>query len=303
MRGATVKPITGGVLVPLCSPCNERGEFLEEEFAAALEASLSEPVDGAYLCGGTGDGMNLRLEERKAATRIGVTLCQKYGKLALVQVGARTMRDALELAEYAAACGADGISSVPLPGFGHDVQMAYYRSLIAAAGGLQTILYYMPQPGLSFSLEQVLETLTIPGVQGIKCSTNDFFFTQQLIMRKPAGQVLFNGKDEYLAPAVIHGADGGIGMWATVFPKAYAGIYRLAKAGALAEAFELQKTLNALCCLVMQHGLFQSYAAILHYLGRHERVFRAPQPQFDPAGYGAFIRLAAPWIDRLLAYA
>ena len=293
-------PIKGGVLVPACSPCDEQDRFLETPFADALEQGLMGPLDGAYLCGGTGDGMKMRLEERKAAAEIGVELCHRRGKTALVQVGANTMRDALELAEHAAASGADGVSSVPLPGASHAQQMAYYRAL-AKAAGIPVILYYMPQPGVNFTLENVLESLNVSGVTGIKSSTNDFFFTQQLIAEKPEGCTVFSGKDEYLAPAVIHGADGGIGMWATVFPRAYAGIYHAAKAGDYERAFALQKDLNALCVVAMRRGLLQSFACILHELGMHERVFRAPAPQYNEAFAGAFLAEARPLIERLVS--
>lgn len=295
-----LKPVTGGVLVPACSPCDAQDRFLETAFADMLEQGMNEPLDGAYLCGGTGDGMKMRLSERKTAAEIGIEICHKHGKSALVQVGAFTMRDALELAEHAAMSGADGISSVPLPGASHPQQMQYYRALSESAK-IPVILYYMPQPGVSFSLENVLETFTVPGVTGIKSSTNDFFFTQQLMAEKPDGCAVFNGKDEYLAPAVIHGADGGIGMWATVFPGAYAGIYRAAKAGDYKRAFALQSDLNALCTVVMRRGLLQSFACILHELGLHDRVFRAPAPQFDAAFSKTFMAEAGALVERLRA--
>ena len=295
-----LKPVTGGVLVPACSPCDAQDRFLETAFADMLEQGMNEPLDGAYLCGGTGDGMKMRLSERKTAAEIGIEICHKHGKSALVQVGAFTKRDALELAEHAAMSGADGISSVPLPGASHPQQMQYYRALSESAK-IPVILYYMPQPGMSFTLENVLETLTVPGVTGIKSSTTDFFFTQQLMAEKPDGCAVFNGKDEYLAPAVIHGADGGIGMWATVFPRAYAGIYRAAKAGDYKRAFALQSDLNALCTVVMRRGLLQSFACILHELGLHDRVFRAPAPQFDAAFSKTFMAEAGALVERLRA--
>ncbi len=294
------KAITGGVLVPACSPCDQRDSFLETEFANALERSMRGTLDGAYLCGGTGDGMKMRIAERKAAAQIGIEICHRYDKIALVQVGAYTMRDALELAMHAAESGADGVSSVPLPGADHMQQMQYYRAL-AAAAGIPVILYYMPQPGVAFTLGNVLESLTIPGVAGVKSSTNDFFFTQRLIAEKPAGCIVFNGKDEYLAPAVIHGADGGIGMWATVFPGAYAGIYSAAKLGDYETAFALQKELNALCTIVMRRGLLQSFSCILHELGMYDRVFRTPALQYDAAFAKAFFAEARPLVERLAA--
>lgn len=71
------------------------------------------------------------------------------------------MRDALE----SAACGEERggrVSTVPLSGAGHAQQMQYYRALSDA--GIPLILYYMPQPGVSFSLNEVLEMLTVPGL-------------------------------------------------------------------------------------------------------------------------------------------
>ncbi len=210
--------------------------------------------------------MKMRLEERKAASEIGIALCHEQNKDALVQIGAFTMRDSLELAEHAAASGADGVSSVPLPGASHGQQMQYYRAL-AKAAGIPLILYYMPQPGVNFSLENVLETLTVPGVTGVKSSTIDFFFTQQLIAEKPAGCAVFNGKDEYLAPAVFHGADGGIGMWATVFTRSVCRNHHAAKAGEYAcRAFELQRTLTRLRHRSCAKA-FAEFACILHELG------------------------------------
>lgn len=108
--------------------------------------------------------------------------------------------------------------------------MQYYRALSSAAG-IPLILYYMPQPGVSFSLGEVLETLTVPGVTD-QILHNDFLYPATH-RGKTYGLCSPFRQDEYLAPAVIHGADGGIGMWATVFPKVYAGIYRAAETGRL----------------------------------------------------------------------
>ena len=44
-----LKPVTGGVLVPACSPCDAQDRFLETEFADMLEAGMRAPLDGAYL--------------------------------------------------------------------------------------------------------------------------------------------------------------------------------------------------------------------------------------------------------------
>lgn len=294
-----MKKLNGGVLTPVCSPCDEHDRFLPEEFARSVHQCLQSSVDGIYVCGGTGEGLKMRLEERKEACEIAVEAAARCDKRVLVQIGAHTWRDALELAEHAANAGADAVSSVPLPGASPAELVEYYRA-VAAAAGLDTIIYYTPQS--SQTVEQVLECLRLPGVTGIKSSSNDFFFTMRLLAELPEGKILFNGKDEYTVPAAAQGAHGGIGMWANVFPEAYADLFRLAKAGCYREAFALQGSLNALCCIAVRMGLLPSFACILHYLGRWDRVFRTPAAQFDASFYQSFLEQAEPLLLELSTY-
>ena len=295
-----MKKITGGVFTPLYSPCDANDLFIEKEYELHAERCLAGPVDGVYVCGGTGDGMQMRTGERMAACEIAVAIAKKHNKTVLVQIGANTLRDAVELASHASSAGADGISSVPLPGFGHKEQLEYYKAIISAAG-IQTVLYYMPGPGREFSLEQVLEMISLPGVTGIKISANDFMFTQQIMASCRKDIVVFNGKDEYLAPAAAHGAHGGIGLWANVFPGAYSEIYRSSVTGDLKRAFELQRELNACCCTAMRYGLLMSFEMILRYLGYWDRAFRRPNRRFDEELYNKFIAEAGSLVHSLTA--
>ena len=290
--------IAGGVLVPLCSPCDGEDRFQLRPYQDGLRACLDAPIDGFYVCGGTGEGSKMRPGERTLACEAAVELARPAGKRVLVQVGAGDPETSLLQARRAAEAGADGVSTVPLSGLSWEEQLAYYAEL-PQASGLQTVLYYTP--GCTAALEQMEQALALPGITGIKSSTNDFFFTMRLLEAKPEGVALFNGKDEYLAPAVLQGAEGGIGMWAAAFPHAYAAIYRHAAAGELAEAFALQTALNKLCCVVFRYGLLPAFSCILAYQGRWSRVFRGSAGEFDEAFRRAFLAEALPMIRRLEA--
>ena len=290
--------ISGGVLVPLCSPCDGEDRFRVLPYQEGLRACLDAPIDGFYVCGGTGEGSRMGTGERMQACEAAGELARPAGQKVLVQVGAGDSETSLLLARRAAEAGADGVSTVPLPGLSWEEQLAYYAEL-PQASGLETVLYYTP--GCTATLEQMKQALALPGITGIKSSTNDFFFTMQLLDAKPEGVVLFNGKDEYLAPAVLQGAEGGIGMWAAAFPGAYASIYRHAAAGELTEAFALQTVLNRLCCVVFRYGLLPAFSAILEHQGRWSRVFRQSAGEFDEAFRTAFLRDALPLIQRLEA--
>jgi len=88
--------------VPLASPCDENDAFLEDKFASLIETVYAAGVDGLYVCGATGDGYNLRLDERKHAARMAVELSQPHEGTVIVHVGAANTRDAAELAADAA---------------------------------------------------------------------------------------------------------------------------------------------------------------------------------------------------------
>ena len=49
--------ISGGVLAPLCSPCDGEDRFRVLPYQEGLRACLDAPIDGFYVCGGTGEGL------------------------------------------------------------------------------------------------------------------------------------------------------------------------------------------------------------------------------------------------------
>ena len=244
--------------------------------------ALCEQLDGAYLCGGTGDGLHMRLEERKAAVEIGVELCKKHDKFSLVQVGAYTMRDAVELAEHAAKVGADGISSVSACGYfaqGADgVLSRADRGFCTAKPSCITCRSRVRR----FPLRRSRRRWRVPGVTGIKSSTNDFFFTQQLMDAKPEGAIVFNGKDEYLAPAVLHGADGGIGMWAKrVFQRRTP---HLSSCKSRKDRGSISRSKKPKRPVLHRNAKRTAFMLCLPYciiFGKHDRGFRAPNPYYD----------------------
>ena len=142
----------------------------------------------------------MRLEERKAAIRTGVALCRQAGKRA------RSCRWAR--ADDARRAGAGRLCGRVRRG--RHLQRAACRAFRTPCRCSTTARSSRPAAGCPPSSTtcrsrarrsrwgEVLETLSIEGVAGIKCSSDDLFFTEQLAAAKPAGSVLFNGKDEYL---------------------------------------------------------------------------------------------------------
>eukprot|EP00759_Apiculatamorpha_spiralis_P002476 PhF_6_TR10980/c0_g1_i2/m.17743/K01639/E4.1.3.3, nanA, NPL; N-acetylneuraminate lyase len=79
------------------------------------QSLVSQSVDGAFLCGTTGESLSLTIEERKAiATTWKQTVtAQKLPLQIIVHVGAESLSDAIALAQHAAAIGITTIATMP----------------------------------------------------------------------------------------------------------------------------------------------------------------------------------------------
>ena len=69
-----------GVLVPLCSPCDGEDRFQVLPYQEGLRACLDAPIDGFYVCGGTGEGSRMGSGERMQACEAAVELARPAGK-------------------------------------------------------------------------------------------------------------------------------------------------------------------------------------------------------------------------------
>ena len=51
-----------GIMCPIVSPCDENDVFLEDTFAKLARWLCRAGVHGLYVCGLTGDGLNMRVD-------------------------------------------------------------------------------------------------------------------------------------------------------------------------------------------------------------------------------------------------
>lgn len=272
-----------GILVPLVSPCNLRGETDFGALLANFERLLASPIDGFYLCGGTGDAAAMPANERRRVAETLVPLCQSRGKTAVVHVGMTEPKTAISLAEHAAALGADAVASVP-PKADWGAIEAYYRAL--AKVGAPVIVYYIPQmTGVVGELSDLLRILAIPGVVGIKMTDWNVFLLSQ-VRRHAEGAVIYSGKDEQLLYGMLAGADGAIGTWANLLPGVFCRMLALVRARNFEEALALQARFSAFLSDCAAHDVINAFERLMRAKGFAARCFREPDypvSDFDPA--------------------
>jgi 4-hydroxy-tetrahydrodipicolinate synthase len=108
-----------GTIAAALTPLAAGGAVLDEDaFEPYVGWLASHGVDGVLACGTTGEGVLFNVAERK---RIAELIFASRGSLQVaVHCGAQNTSDTVELAEHAAAGGADAIAVIAPPYFAFD---------------------------------------------------------------------------------------------------------------------------------------------------------------------------------------
>lgn len=268
-----------GILPAIASPCDENDRFLPDKFAEHAGSLYDAGVHGLYVCGATGDGYKMRLDERKQAAEIAVDISGRHEGTVIVHVGTSNTRDAMELAEHAAKIGADAVSSIP-PANCNQLQLVSYYTDIARAGRLPVFVYHIPMlTGRNPTVDEMLQLLDIPQVVGLKLTDWNLFFMKRLLIARPDIRV-FNGFDQFLCPALLYGAHGGIGSTYNLFPKLPLGIYQAVQQGDISRAMDLQSRLLEYADFAWKCGS----PVVLEFLMQRKgypHIFRRPRLSTD----------------------
>lgn len=268
-----------GIFPAIASPCDENDRFLPNEFAELASSLYEAGVHGLYVCGATGDGFKMRLDQRKQAAEIAVDISSRHNGTVIVHVGALNSRDAVELAEHAAKTGAHAVASIP-PANCDQAQLVDYYSDLARAAELPLFVYHFPVlTGRNPTIDEMLQLLDIPQVAGLKFTDWNLFFMKRLLIARPQ-TIVFSGFDEFLCPGLLYGAHGGIGTWYNLFPKLYLGIYQAVQQDNIVQAMDLQSRLIDFCHLAWTYGVEPIFGLLMQRKG-YPCIFRKPRERID----------------------
>lgn len=253
-----------GVLPALVTPVNNAGEFQPKPFEQLLHRVYQAGVHGVYVCGQTGEGFQLSLNDRRAATECAVHNSPRHANV-IVHVGAPTTADSVALARHAGRSGAHVISSLPPAGNYSFEEIRQYYEALADASELPLLIYYFPSMAPSIrSTEQILELCAIPNVIGLKFTDSDFY---RLWAIRQSGAVVFAGSDEMLIAGLMMGANGGIGSTYNLIPETYVALYRLTSEKRWEEARALQGKINQFIQVILRYPVHPAIKELLAWSG------------------------------------
>lgn len=232
-----------GIVPPVITPLNADGSLDISGLENLLEHIIGGGVHGLFILGTTGEGPALGIERQKEMIRETVRI--NNGRLpVLVGISNAALQDTLDVADYAAETGADGLVCAPPSYFmpGNEELVDYFR-YVAANVRLPLFLYNMPSmTKINMKPALVKRLSEIPNIRGYKDSSGSMCDLHEVIisLRDRDDFSIFVGPEELLGEAVIFGADGGVSGGANLNPGLFVSMFNAAEKGDLCQLRKLQ---------------------------------------------------------------
>ena len=209
------KKIEGIIAAPF-TPLKENGQLnlsVLEKYAHKLK---EDGIQGVFVCGTTGEGYSLTIEERKLVLQ--EWLRYQAGDFKVIaHVGSTSTLQSAGLARHAAEKGASAISAMG-PSFFQPTRaeelVGYCARIAQEAPELPFYYYHIPvMSGVNVPMKEFLlqASDSIPNLQGIKFTHTNLMEMQQCMMFGDGSFDIVHGYDEVLLGGLALGAKAAIG--------------------------------------------------------------------------------------------
>lgn len=249
-----------GIVPPLVTPLKDNDTLDVESLERLIEHLIAGGVHGLFVLGTTGEEQSLSYRLRKQMIEESCRI--NKGRLPLLAcITDTSIVESVNLAKFAADCGASGVVSAPPYYFatGQPELAEYYEELVSQLP-LPLFLYNMPSHvKVSFAPSTIHRIAQNPQVVGFKDSSANSVYFQSVMyaMKDRPDFAMLVGPEEITGECVLLGGHGGVNGGANMFPELYVAMYNAAKEGNLSEVVRLQKyimQISATIYTVGQHG-------------------------------------------------
>ncbi|MBI1390300.1 MAG: dihydrodipicolinate synthetase [bacterium] len=270
-----------GLIAASHTPMHSDGSIHFDIIESQVQFYRDNPIDGAFICGTTGEGKLLSLDERKQVAERWLE-CSRGDFPVVIHVGDDCLSDCVSLAKHAQERGAFAISTLA-PSYYRPADVAdlvdYCQAVASAAPKLPFYFYHIPTlTHVHFSMLDflMLAEKQIPTLAGIKYTHNDFV---DLLACQRFNQGRYNilfGRDESLLAALSYGIDGAVGSTYNYAAPLYKALIQAFQDGKLDEARDLQAASIELIRVITRYNEIAAGKAIMTHLGVDCGSVRAP---------------------------
>ena len=244
-RNQVIKNLEG-VICPVVTPFNRRGQVDEGFFRENLSRLSGIGLAGLLVAGSTGEAPYLTEGERLRLVEVAREVV-KAPEILMVGTGLEGTEATVKLSREAEARGADAFLVVTpnyfKPRMDAAALEAHYRA-VAAGVKRPVLIYYIPQfTGLPLDVPTIVRLSRLPNVVGLKDSSGNLEFLRAVLRKvRPEFHVMV-GAAAIFCDALCSGAVGGVLGQANFAPSLCVGLYEAFIHNRMKEARELQRRL------------------------------------------------------------
>ncbi|MGG5462525.1 4-hydroxy-tetrahydrodipicolinate synthase [Clostridium sp. B9] len=208
-----------GSCVALITPFTEDGVNYEE-LRKLLEWHIENQTDAILVCGTTGEGSTMTLEEKKEVIKFSVDVVNKRVPV-IAGTGTNNTKSSIELSQYAEKVGADMVLIIT-PYYNKTSQKgleAHFKAVNDAIN-IPIMLYNVPgRTGMNISPLMLTKLAELKNVVAIKEASGDI--SQVAKMAELCGDKIdiYSGNDDQIIPILSLGGAGVVSVLANVIPE------------------------------------------------------------------------------------
>ncbi|MFT4093846.1 MAG: dihydrodipicolinate synthase family protein [Niabella sp.] len=247
-------------------------------FEKNLEAQLNAGIEGIILGGTLGEASVLATDEKEQLIKFAIEKIK--GKIPVIlNIAEGSTRLALEQAELGRKWGVDGLMMLPPMRYVPDHrELVTYFKTVADSTDLPIMIYNNPVDYKTLVTLDAFEELTAcSNITAVKESTRDVSNVTRMKNRFGDRYAILCGVDTLTLEELVAGADGLVAGLVCAFPAETVALYKLIKAGKLAEAIAIYRWFLPLLELDIHVKLVQYIKLAEQQAGIGSEYVRAPR--------------------------
>ena len=272
-----------GLIAAPFTPMNNNGSLNIAIIPQYYELLKANNVNGAFICGSTGEGVSMTANEKMAVAEAWAACSKNDSDFTVMPLlGGTSIADCKELALHAKAIGLDAVSfTAPFYFKPADVSMLAKACIEIASAVPDMPFYYYHIPvltGVNFLMIDLLKEVDgkIPNFAGIKYTHEDFMDFLSCTQYADGKYDMLWGRDENMLPALAVGAKGAVGSTFNYAAPLYYNLIDAFNNGDLQKAQQLQEQSIDMIRLLGKYGGIATGKAYMKLLGLDCGEFRLP---------------------------
>ena len=271
-----------GVMPAVTTKFTKNDELDFKMFNKNIIAQIDAGVSGIVLGGTLGEASTLTSKEKSELIKNTVLISENKIPV-LMNIAEQSTSEAVNSAKNAEKDGAAGLMILPPMRYNASSEetVTYFKS-IAQSTSLPIMIYNNPVDyKIEVSLEMFDQLLKCENIQAVKESTRDISNVTRIINYFGDRLKIMTGVDTLALESLLMGAHGWIAGLVDAFPKETVAIYKLQKAGRIADALEIYRWFLPLLELDINSKLVQNIKLAEMYNGIGTENVRPPRLPLD----------------------